>query len=537
MSAKTSFNLIDEAWIPVLDLQGQLVEISLRQALCHAADYLAIEGDSPLETVAMYRLLFAILHRALKGPTTARENADWFRKGFPDSRIKDYLKQFHARFDLFDSERPFYQLPALPEEGYVQHWSKLSAAEGSGNTTPIFNPALRKQAPEPDSCISPAQAARKLLEHQTFVLGGLIKKFITSAPGGPSATNALMVIRGRTMHETLCLNLAPYKDSDEILQLPVWETEPYSIDWLKGDPSIRPLDIAQLYTWFARSVRFLPENREGRTVVRKIAYASGIRPQFAAEMDDPMVTYTQHDKGYSALSLKEGKGFWRDYLTLIPGGEGTHPAAVLNTALELYNELQENHSQPQTMIFGQYNDQAKILFWRQEQYPLPPALFSEGMPVSMVRSLITDALEQAEEAFAQLNGAVKKLARHLLSHSGREPDYKKDILPLCKTFPHQAIYWSRLESAFVSLLQQLGTEAQAVLGYYQWLKAVRKTGDEAWEQTARASGQDTLALRAAALAQPFWLAHKAKLNKLIEANEPVSVPRTPANAATEEVIV
>ena len=70
------FNLIDEPWIPCIDLHGQRVEYGIRDTLLKAHELREICDDSPLVTVAIHRLLLAILYRAHEGP---KGFGDWRR--------------------------------------------------------------------------------------------------------------------------------------------------------------------------------------------------------------------------------------------------------------------------------------------------------------------------------------------------------------------------------------------------------------------------------------------------------------------------
>ena len=56
------FNLLDEPWIQVLDLNCAVQEVSLTDALLHAHKYIGLAGEMPAQDAAMLRLLLAVLH-------------------------------------------------------------------------------------------------------------------------------------------------------------------------------------------------------------------------------------------------------------------------------------------------------------------------------------------------------------------------------------------------------------------------------------------------------------------------------------------
>jgi len=214
------FNLLTEPWIPVRPTGTTSMRlVGLREAITQAREFTGIEDASPLQTVALYRLLLAVLHRALMGPKDSGDVAKWWKDGFPEEALKVYFQAHGARFELF-GEQPFMQVADLPLEGFKQSWTWLSADTGRANTLAVFNLTKRHGYVQPS--ISSDEIARRLIELQAFAIGGLTRKFTTSASGAPSATTALIMARGNTLHETLCLNLVPYTQNVE-RDIPPWE--------------------------------------------------------------------------------------------------------------------------------------------------------------------------------------------------------------------------------------------------------------------------------------------------------------------------
>src|SRR5688500_11864567 len=69
-----SFSLVDEPWIPCLTVRGGPAEmLGLGAVLTRPREIREIADDSPLVTVALHRLLLAILHRNF-GPAST---PDW----------------------------------------------------------------------------------------------------------------------------------------------------------------------------------------------------------------------------------------------------------------------------------------------------------------------------------------------------------------------------------------------------------------------------------------------------------------------------
>ena len=111
-----SFNLVTERWIPCVRPDGTRVTLNLEDTLSQAHELREIHDDSPLVTVTLHRLLLAILHHIF-GPEDAAAWTELWQGGrgyFDPRKVHEYFrdpahpKRF-SRFDLFDSERPFYQ--------------------------------------------------------------------------------------------------------------------------------------------------------------------------------------------------------------------------------------------------------------------------------------------------------------------------------------------------------------------------------------------------------------------------------------------
>src|SRR6516225_3753501 len=105
------FNLIDSPWIPCVTPEGAVSPQGILAALGEARRFTEIRDASPLVTVALHRLLLAILHRVF-GPETPDAWEELWKAGRFDAAILGgYLKstRVYPRFNLFDPKHPFYQ--------------------------------------------------------------------------------------------------------------------------------------------------------------------------------------------------------------------------------------------------------------------------------------------------------------------------------------------------------------------------------------------------------------------------------------------
>ncbi|WP_102127951.1 type I-E CRISPR-associated protein Cse1/CasA [Deinococcus planocerae] len=502
------YDLLTEPWIPVRPLDGSpMREVGLREVLLQPEHFASVEGETPLITAALYRLLLAILHRALRGPQSAREAARWFEHGWNEderAKIEAYLG-VPGRFDLL-GDTPFMQVPDLPLDGFAQSWERLGAEVGSGNTTMLFNLSFRKgHAPPP---VTLAQAARRLLEHQAFVLGGLTRKFTHAGSGAPAATAALVMARGESLRETFALNLVPYAP-EEGKDAPPWELPPLSVKDLRalypdGQARRRPVQgIAQAYAWQSRGVKLYPVEEEGQPVVRVIAHAEGVPPEVAERFRDPMTaTVPLKDGRLISLSLDRERAFWRDFEAIVPerakrvtlGGDGqpitvsgTEPP-VLDHAMQVCRRLRRG--QVPLMVFGQVTEQGKIELSRSEAYALP--VF--GDTEKKVPAAISTALGNANVVGKAVSATTRFLAEHLLAVGERKP-HRDDVAKLAQSLGGAQAYWSALEFPFRSFLATLA-ERGDVAALEGWNAELDRAARHAWSVAKREAGTDARARRA-----------------------------------------
>jgi CRISPR system Cascade subunit CasA len=154
-----SFNLIDQPWIPCTKLDGRMEELNLRETLARSHELRGVQGDSPLETASLYRLLLAVIHSSLRGPKAKKDwVALWNAKQFDMSRFDKYFKEWHSRFDLFDKERPFYQVKNN-KDGRQKISNDVLPDVASGANSTLFSHATD----ENNILLTSSKAARTLL--------------------------------------------------------------------------------------------------------------------------------------------------------------------------------------------------------------------------------------------------------------------------------------------------------------------------------------------------------------------------------------
>ncbi|GHG01546.1 hypothetical protein GCM10017783_12210 [Deinococcus piscis] len=535
---------------------GTQAEVSLRDTLLRPTLYRRIDAGHPLHTAALYRLHLAILHRALAGPADAKGAAEWYLHGFPADRVEAYLSRYAGRFDLFGPQ-PFMQMaglnPAEVGENFRSHWTRLSTEEGSPNTTALFNVEARPGGDRSDT-LTPAQAARQLLAHQSFALGGLIKRFTTSARAAPVATAALFLAEGSDLQQTLALNLTPYTPSMQAKDLPVWEQPPLSVADIQRiyagkEPLARPAEgYASRYGWPSRSVLLLPEETPEGVRVRSIGFGAGVPLAGAGEGSgsntDPMVTLrpSRDDKSEPyPYKLSRDRLLWRDLTALLPdpaaavteGKKGkvkTKPGRAPEVLLHAAEVMELAHAQAQlslsgrpsqdeaedwdaplpdaharhpvipVQVFGQLTDQGKAFAMRQESYTLPQAFIENP---DKFRNYVRQSLDDATTVGEALRRSVFVMAQELLSKGGdRSPD-RADITKLADQIPATPTYWQSLETPFRAYLLEL--DRDPVQATRRWHAALRRSALRGWNVAEEAAGLNAAGLRAVQKSQGLLL--------------------------------
>jgi CRISPR system Cascade subunit CasA len=166
-----SFNLIDGPFIPCVRADGSSAEYSLRDVLLNAHDLADLRDASPLVTVALHRLLLAILHQVYRGPKNAAERLAIRTAGrFDTDRITGYLEKWKDRFDLFCEKHPFYQRAGFEIED-AAGTNRLAQELACNNNPTLFDHTVNELAPD----LSAAEAARAVVCTHAYAVGGGVR--------------------------------------------------------------------------------------------------------------------------------------------------------------------------------------------------------------------------------------------------------------------------------------------------------------------------------------------------------------------------
>jgi CRISPR system Cascade subunit CasA len=470
-SEQNSFNLTLENWIPIVNQNWQRQEVSLIKLFEVWETLREIQADNPLTTLAIYRFLLAILHRAYQGPT---DEAHWeeIRDDHGKKAIA-YLQENQDCFDLLHPERPFMQDAALTTDmaaeiyqAYVVHGNNTSTVfchehQWSGGSLPI------------------EAAARLVLRLHWFDVGGRKTGSSVSAGVIPTMDAANVLVRGKTLEETLLLNLMhynPIQGMPSVVKgddLPAWERE--------TQPAAEriPAGYIDYLTFQWRRVRLFFEN--GQAI--KVAFHGGDRlpKEVSSTQWECGIAYVKNKKGIFTVRLNLSRSLWRDSAAFLQSSDaGSCPRIIEWLAVLQDEDLIDDRLTLQ--IMGLTVDNAKPLGWTGEQFSAPIAYLKERP----LWEALVSALRVAEE-HQQIFRSFQGSPYHALAKELNHPDAGS----FAKSLDGESRYWAALDREFQPLLINLAVDktidgngtsyGNKVLP--EWLTTVQKATREAYTES------------------------------------------------------
>jgi len=470
-----TYDLLSEPWIPCLRADGSRLSLGLRDTLVRSHELAEIQGETPLVTAALYRLLLALLHRVY-GPEDEEAWSDLWETGRWDAAPLDaYLDQWRDRFDLFHPEHPFMQMP--DDRVKAKSVASLLPHVASGHNATLFDHHVGDMS----LALSPAEAARALLAVRAFGLAGLSgleQKFTDAA----CCRGIIFLAEGDSLFESLCLNLTRHpwdrRRASFCQDRPAWEVA----DPTQPDRDV-PLGELDYLTWPTRRVLLCPTGPTSRPTVCEMTMAPALR--LNATVTNPMQYYRVRAKGGPrVLRFNESRALWRDSALLLRvGGEESRPARVLEWLAELV--AQDALSRERTLRFaalGMANNQAKVDFYRSEHLPLPLDYLSRRNLVEVLE----EALELADKVGRHVWAATRVLAKFVIARESDLPNAhqptSEDVGSLAGQWAVERGYWSRLELPFRKMIVDLPHDAAACRE--TWRGTLRATAWQAFDAVA-----------------------------------------------------
>ncbi|MCM2393033.1 type I-E CRISPR-associated protein Cse1/CasA [Streptomyces albipurpureus] len=475
MGGTKLFNLLDEPWLSVrrgddsMRAGSGLVEdIGLRQLLLEADRFQDLIVDLPTQKPALYRqLLLPIVLDALSRPGKPGDWAVMFERGAftseQRSKLTDYFSEHHDLFDLFDPQNPFGQVADLrTAKDETKGSALLVATAATGNNVPLFSSRTEGDPLE----LSPAQAARWLLHThcwdtaaiKTGAVGDAQMKAgkTTGNPTGPLGQLGVVLPRGRTVYETLLLNIPsgqPIVSDDR----PQWRRRARdgkieeTLSCATPEWRIRPArGLLDLWTWQSRRIRLIPEETPLGITVTRVIVAAGDRLT-ATPPEEPHTTWSKpriSTRPRKATSTKKttastrpakapaaerprqhrpGQAAWRGLGALLALGSATddrdattksagfRSSVLLGHLAEVADRMSKTYPLQVELTGIVYGNQSAVIedvFF--DELPLPLAALD---PDGEVCEVLLDVVGKAEE----LATAVNDLSADLRRAAGSDP--------------------------------------------------------------------------------------------------------------------
>lgn len=465
---KVSFNLMYEKWIPVEDPSGKIEEKGILDVLKNSEKMMRITDPSPIFEYGMYRLLIALVSdiyeiNDLEGIVELLQTGN-----FNDKKLDDYIAKWESSFDLFDAERPFYQIIPEAQDDNRKFISSLLHQIPSGTNVIHFFHSLERQ-----SAISPVICARAICSIPVFMQSAG-KGYSPSINGIPPW---YVLIEGENLFETIVLNTCGSPLELNSGNYPVaWKKK----DHVKKKEEIIAVSTLQGFTWQSRRIHFYPEKggicsytgKPTEILVRKMFFEPGWK--FVGKWTDPHVSYRNTKKGTFTVWPSEGKQLWRDVGPLLLLKETMYTSdkkisydrpVVIDQFTELIEyEGISKEKQLNINVYGIRTDmKAKVFEWQKERLSLP----TELLKVHEAGKKVQEAVDLAD----YVDYAIRKSIKSLHPKASN----KKEVFVNLSNKASKE-FWDRLEPIFKGkFLQELAKIQEDDLKGPEMLKNTWKT--------------------------------------------------------------
>jgi CRISPR system Cascade subunit CasA len=474
------FNLIDEDWIPCLMPDGRKREMSLKETLIEAQNIAEIVANSPLVTIAIYRLLIAILHRNFGTENEYEWQTLWEAKHFNKIKTNEYLDYWYNRFDLFNEKYPFYQSSNIPvsytdSKGKLKSYAKsivnLFHECATGNNATLFDHSTEDNI----KSVLPPEAARILITSQAFAVGGLLTyeanqdpKLFKSADNAPLVKGAVTLVKGKNLFQTLMMNLHRYSfDNKEPFEMEPDDAPHWERNSVTCAVDRKPKGYIDLLTWQSRRIKLIPENDEkGNIIIKQVVIMKGNQfpDGYSLHGKEPMLAFrkiqkpTKGQEPWIPVSFHKERVIWRDSLSLFQSVTDDRDRPKI---LDWLGDLAIQEILPQSATYdlelmGISTDRAIIFLWRHERLPLPLMYLENKNLIDRLK----DALGLAEDIGKALENAVWNFAKLNIAPEADKlnENQKKDIESIVDSLSPTRPYWAALGLYFNRLVADLAND-------------------------------------------------------------------------------
>ncbi|MBD3768066.1 MAG: type I-E CRISPR-associated protein Cse1/CasA [Gammaproteobacteria bacterium] len=440
------FNLIDEPWIPVVDVGL----VNLRDVFSNPE--LKALGGNPVQKIALTKLLLAIAQSA----STPQDDAAWAQLGSNGlaAACLSYLDKWHDRFYLY-GEKPFLQMPAI-KLAAVQSFGAVLPEVATGNTT--VHTQIHQERP-----MSDADKAMLVLQLMGFGLGG--KKTDNSvvlspdykgksndkgkpSTGKPGSSIGFMGFlhnfwQGQSLQETIWLNLLT---QTQVGQLKVFTAGLGIAPW-EDMPTGEADDVAKRLSESLMG-RLIPMSRFVLLADQGLHYSEGIAHLGYKEgVSDPSVSVNYAAKDSKVIWVDTEKRPWRMLTALLNFLSSQSKTSFTCPQLEFGLSRATNH----VTELGLWSGGLRVSSNAGEQYVSGTDDYLESLILLPTEFMGEIWFEHLQSEMLELDALSKTLYGCVLS-------YFKHQTVDGKNHAAQAtnLFWQLCESRFQDLINRCG---------------------------------------------------------------------------------
>lgn len=507
-----SYNLINNQWIPCIDRHNEQVHLNIQEVIDEAHDLIGLGAALPIMNSALFLFLLAFTSAA--HPLSNLD--DWeelYNLGhFPKQDTQAYAEKWFDRFDLFNSEHPFYQDPKFGKrdkdlknlksgakpvpksiKGLLMHLS-------SGTNATLFDHSFDVQ----EKWYKPAEVARILVMVQSYSLGGM-----TSASIGKDkyykdsafSRGVTFLCRGDNLFDSLMQNMIPADKnifSHGICDKPSWEVEDAFVD-----DSSESKGLLNLLTLQSRRILLLPELTSQGVMVKDCFTAPGL--SLVESFKNPFyLNVFDSDKGKVSVRpfrFRTNGVIWRDSDVILDRALiNSDPPITSSLFYDLKTEGILKNKKIRMDLYGMVTEPGKkvIYAYVHERFDAP-TVYLENFKLF---EDLKHALALADAVRAGLYFATTTLASYKIYPEqdvveSVTPD-KKMVSSLYEHISMEQQFWGSLEKDFYQLLNNLPENGDAI---EVWKTALGNTARDSLAAAAEIVGDDASGLKARAKAE------------------------------------
>ncbi|MFE4512952.1 type I-E CRISPR-associated protein Cse1/CasA [Kitasatospora sp. NPDC056783] len=353
--------------------------VGLVELLRHAEDFTTLVSSTPGEEVAVLEYLMAIMYASECVPDTHDAWRRWVRDGHPLEKAATWLeRQPPDHWDLFHPQRPLGQNALLaPFMAASGVGTAQLVIERTGDYNQFFD-KVHLHDPEP---MPPDAAFRAMLTQHAYGLGGRamakadwLGPQLTYQAVGRLGTRIRVLARGRTLGDTLRLNIVPCKPTD---------TGTFNYSWTDGRTGRRtfrgrkvsrlPDGPADLHSFLGRSILLRPVLVNGKVMVDRVLRAAGeiLDPPAPVHLQDAVLVAGRKGGDPEALRPSEDRALWRESHALYAATYKADPTLAKDT--DLYDRLAGlSDRRVDLTAVGLISRQATATAWVSDTFPYVP---------------------------------------------------------------------------------------------------------------------------------------------------------------------